>query len=66
MGNLLGLAGRLLGVIGVLACGTAVAGRALGHFYLLGVEAESLLQAGTSAVVIGCFALLVARDTSGR
>jgi hypothetical protein len=34
----------------------------LGHYYLLGVEAESLLQAGTSAVVIGCFALLLARE----
>jgi hypothetical protein len=37
----------------------AVLARLLGHFYLLGVEAGSLLQAGTSAVVIGCFALLL-------
>ena len=62
MGNTLVLAGRALGALGVLACIVAVLARLLGHYYLLGVEAESLLQAGTSAVVIGCFALLLGRD----
>ncbi|HET9695180.1 MAG TPA: hypothetical protein VFP48_12425 [Steroidobacteraceae bacterium] len=62
MGNSLVLAGRALGALGILACFVAVAARVLGHFYLFGVEAESLLQAGTSAVVIGCFALLLGRD----
>ena len=62
MGNTLVLAGRALGALGVLVCIVAVLARLLGHYYLLGVEAESLLQAGTSAVVIGCFALLLGRD----
>lgn len=62
MGNSLSLIGRLLGVVGILVCAVAVAARALGHFYLFGLEAGSLLQAGTSAVVIGCFALLLGRD----
>ncbi len=62
MGNSLVLVGRALGALGVLACAVAVLARLLGHYYLLGVEAESLLQAGTSAVVIGCFALLLGRD----
>ena len=65
MGNSLGLAGRALGAVGVLACVVAVLARVLGHYYLLGVEAESLLQAGTTAVVIGCFALLLSRETRG-
>ena len=62
MGNSIVLAGRALGALGILACVAAVLARVLGHYYLLGVEAESLLQAGTSAVVIGCFALLLGRD----
>ena len=59
MGNSLVLVGRLSGGVGILTCVAAVIARLLGHFYLFGVEAESLLQAGTSAVVIGCFALLL-------
>jgi hypothetical protein len=62
MGNSLVLAGTVFGVVGVLACAVAVVARLLGHFYLFGLEAGSLLQAGTSAVVIGCFALLVGRN----
>ena len=65
MGNSLGMAGRAVGALGVLVCAVAVLARLLGHYYLLGVEAESLLQAGTSAVVIGCFGLLLARDARG-
>jgi hypothetical protein len=62
MGQSLLLLGRLLGALGVLACAIAVLTRVLGHFYLFGVEAGSLLQAGTAAVAIGCFALLLGRD----
>jgi hypothetical protein len=62
MGNSLAMAGRGLGALGVLACAVAVAARLLGNYYLFGLEAGSLLQAGTSAVVIGCFGLLLARD----
>ena len=64
MGNSLVVAGRAVGGLGILACAVAILARPLGHYYLLGVEAESVLQAGTSAVVIGCFALLLARDTT--
>ena len=62
MEKTLGLAGRVLGAFGIFVCLVAVAARLLGHFYLFGVEAESLLQAGTSIVVVACFALLMARD----
>jgi hypothetical protein len=62
MAHMLVLAGRATGALGVLACLVAVLVRLSGHFYLFGVEAGSLLQAGTAAVVIGCFALLLARD----
>jgi hypothetical protein len=62
MGNPLVLAGRLFGGIGILTCAAAVIGRLTGHFYLFDVSAEALLQAGTAAVVIGCFALLLARE----
>ena len=64
MGNSLGMAGRILGALGVLVCAVAVIARVLGNYHLLGIEAGSLLQAGTSAVVIGSFALLLARDSS--
>ena len=62
MENSLGMAGRVLGAVGAAACAVAVITRVLGNYYLMGVEAGSLLQAGTSAVVIGCFALLLSRD----
>ena len=65
MGNSLAMAGRGLGALGVLACVVAVGARLFGNYYLFGLEAGSLLQAGTSAVVIGCFALLISRDTRG-
>lgn len=65
MGNSLGMAGRVLGALGVATCAVAVVARLLGNYYLMGLEAGSLLQAGTSAVVIGCFALLLSRDTRG-
>ena len=65
MGQSLSLVGRALGALGVLVCAIAVATRLLGSFYVLGVEAGSLLQAGTASVVIGCFALLLARDSRG-
>ena len=65
MRNSMVLAGRLFGGIGTLACAVAVVGRLLGHFYVFGVSAESLLEGGAAAVVIGCFALLLARDAPG-
>ena len=59
------LAGRVLGLLGTFVCVVAVAARVLGHFYLFGLEAGSLLQAGTSSVVIASFALLLGRDLRG-
>jgi hypothetical protein len=65
MGNPLALAGRVFGGLGILTCAGAVIGRLTGHFYLFGVSAESLLEAGTAGIVVGCFALLLAREPRG-
>ena len=61
MGNLMTTAGRLIGALGILLCVLAVIWRLFGNFYLAGFEVASLLQGGTSAVVIGCFLLLLGR-----
>lgn len=60
MKNLLQSGGRLAGAIGVLLCAVAAISRLLGHYDLGGFSAGALLQVGTSAVVIGCFLLLLA------
>lgn len=61
MDNLLPTAGRVIGALGILLCALAVIWRLLGNFHLGGFEVASLLQGGTSAVVIGCFLLLLGR-----
>jgi hypothetical protein len=61
MDNLLMTGGRLLGALGILLCVLAVIWRLLGNHYLVGFEVASLLQGGTSAVLIGCFLLLLGR-----
>jgi hypothetical protein len=43
-------------------CGAAVFWRMLGNYYIAGFDVGTLLQAGTSAVVIGCFLLLARED----
>ena len=58
MQNYILLAGRAAGILGILVCIIAVATRISGSYYLAGMETESLLLGGTSAVVVGCFLLL--------
>jgi len=60
MENLLVLSGRVAGVLGILVCAVAAIWRLLGHFSLAGFWVGTVLQAGVSAVVIGCFLLLLA------
>ena len=50
--------GRVLGVIGTIACVVAIALRLMGHFLIGGVSLGAIIQGGIALVVIGCFALL--------
>jgi len=59
MQNNLFQAGRAAGVLGIVVCVVAVGTRLTGSYYLAGVEAGSLLQAGIAATVIGSFLLLL-------
>ena len=59
MDNAILMAGRAAGILGILVCIVAVIARATGHHYLGGLESATLLNAGTSAVVAGCFLLLL-------
>ena len=60
--ELLTIGGRIIGSVGLLMCGIAVAWRILGNYFLAGFGLGTLLQAGTSTVVIGCFLLLARVD----
>lgn len=61
MNDVLVLVGRLAGIAGALVCLVAGATRLLGNFYLMGFAVGTLLQAGMAGLLIGCFALLLAR-----
>jgi len=61
MNDALVLIGRLAGIAGALVCLAAGITRLLGHFYVAGFAAGTLLQAGMAGLLIGCFALLLAR-----
>jgi len=61
MNELLVMVGRLAGIAGALVCLVAGLARLLGNFYLLGFGVGTLLQAGMAGLLIGCFALLLAR-----
>lgn len=62
MNAILASGGRIVGLVGLLMCGVAVVWRMLGNYYIAGFDVGTLLQAGTSAVVIGCFLLLARED----
>jgi hypothetical protein len=53
--------GRLVGVVGILVCVVAAVLRLLGNYSVVGLGTGTVLQTGTSAVVIGCFLLLFDR-----
>ena len=50
--------GRLLGIVGIVACAVAGLARLSGHYTLSGFPAITLFQGGTAALVAGCFCLL--------
>lgn len=56
--NILLQLGRSAGVIGVLLCIIGAASRLSGAYWLGGFQVGTLLQAGTAAMVFGCFCLL--------
>ena len=53
------LIGRLVGSLGIVLVVVAVATRALGHFWLGGLQTGTLLLAGIGATAVGAFLLLV-------
>ena len=53
--------GKIVGFIGVAICIIAVIVRVTGHFVAGGLSAESLFAGGTTAIMTGCFLLLLAR-----
>ena len=50
--------GWVAGVVGVLVCIFGVGARLAGAFWIGGFQSGTLLQAGTAAMVFGCFCLL--------
>ncbi len=60
MEALLLLLGRAAGIGGLLVCIAAVAVRLAGNYYLGGFQLATLLQGGVTAIVVGCFFLLLA------
>lgn len=50
--------GWLAGISGALLCIIGVASRLSGAYWLGGFQVGTLLQAGTAAMVFGCFCLL--------
>jgi hypothetical protein len=65
MDNLLKL-GWLAGAGGALLCLGGVGARLAGAFWIGGFQTGTLLQAGTAAMVFGCFCLLVVLTQRAR
>ncbi len=59
MNDMLLWGGRAAGAIGVLLCVVGAGARFTGEFWLGGFQVGTLLLAGTSAMIAGCFCLLV-------
>ena len=59
MSDMLLWVGRGAGAIGVLLCVVGVGVRLSGQYWLTGFQVGTLLLAGTSAMIAGCFCLLV-------
>ena len=58
MDNLLGTAGNIAGILGILVCAVAGIFRLSGSFYVFGYEAQTLFIAGTALMVMACLAKL--------
>jgi hypothetical protein len=55
------------GVLGLLMCLVAAGARLSGSFWIGGMQAGTVMQAGTAAMIAGCFAFLAALTRrSGR
>jgi hypothetical protein len=50
--------GAAAGLAGVLLCAVSVVARLTGQFWVAGMQSGSMLQAGTSAMVLGCLCYL--------
>ena len=50
--------GRVLGIVGAIACAVAGLARLAGHYLLGGFPAITLFEGGTTALVAACFCLL--------
>jgi len=59
MDTLLLWVGRLAGLGGVLLCAWAIYNRIGGSFSAGGFQVGTLLQAGMTAILVGCFCLLI-------
>jgi hypothetical protein len=51
--------GAFAGILGLLMCLVAAVARLSGRFWIGGMQAGTLMQAGTAAMIAGCLALLV-------
>ena len=58
MENLLSMAGRLTGFVGIAICAIAAIARVIGIYSIAGLWVGTLLLAGIAAIVTGCFLLL--------
>ena len=54
----LGVIANIIAVLGVLLCCVAGVARLAGNYHVLGYEAMTLFQAGTSLMVFACLAKL--------
>ncbi len=58
METLLLWVGRLAGLSGVLLTVVAIGSRATGNFFFGGFQVNTVLQAGTAAMVLGCLSYI--------
>lgn len=66
METLLLWVGRLAGVGGVVLCTWAVVIRVRGSYFAGGFQVGTVLQAGMTAILIGCLCLLVVLTNRSR
>ena len=58
--------GRLAGVGGLVLCAWAIYNRLNGSHFAAGFQVGTLLQAGTTAMLVACFCLLLALTNRPR
>jgi hypothetical protein len=52
--------GALAGILGLLMCLVAAGARLAGSFWIGGMQAGTVMQAGTAAMIAGCLGFLAA------